>query len=59
VRNKQALSEFDRLTGPEGLSARQAVERITRLFTPYLHERTIWRILKTTGEPVPAAPPPT
>lgn len=51
VRNKEVLAEFDRLTsGDQALSARQAVAQITRLFTPYLHERTIWRILKTTGE---------
>lgn len=51
VRNKEVLATFDKLTsGPDGLSARQAVSQITRLFTPYLHERTIWRILKTTGE---------
>lgn len=56
VRNKQVLSEFDRLTGAEGLSARQAVICITRMFTPSLHERTVWRILKTTGDPVPVDP---
>ncbi|MYM80557.1 hypothetical protein GTP44_01100 [Duganella sp. FT50W] len=51
VRNKEVLAEFDKLTaGPDGMSARQAVAQITRLFTPYLHERTIWRILKTTGD---------
>lgn len=52
VRNKEVLAEFDRLTaGDKGLSARQAVALITRGFTPYMHERTVWRILKTTGEP--------
>lgn len=52
VRNKEVLAEFDKLTaGPDGLSARKAVAQITRRFTPYMHERTVWRILKTTGEP--------
>lgn len=46
VRNADILAEFDRLTLDEGLSARASVTRITRRFTPYLHERTIWRILK-------------
>ncbi|MFZ6644443.1 hypothetical protein ACO0LO_01895 [Undibacterium sp. TJN25] len=50
VRNKEVLAEFDRLTMEEGLSARASVTRITRKFTPYIHERTIWRILKTTEE---------
>lgn len=46
VRNATIHAEFDRLTIQENLSARESVLRITRLFTPYLHERTIWRILK-------------
>lgn len=53
MRNATILAEFDRLTMKEKLSARQAVTSITRLFTPYMHERTIWRILKTTGEVKP------
>ena len=56
VRNKEILAQFDRLTLVEKQSARSAVTSITRLFTPYLHERTIWRILKTNGE-VKAADP--
>ena len=50
LRNRTILAEFDRLTIDEGLSARASVARITRLFTPHIHERTIWRVLKTTGE---------
>lgn len=50
VRNAEILAEFDRLTLHDAMSARAAVARITRRFTPYIHERTIWRILKTTGE---------
>jgi hypothetical protein len=50
VRNAEILAEFDNLTMRDGLSARAAVARITRRFTPYIHERTIWRILKTTGD---------
>lgn len=51
VRNREVLAEFDKLTaGRNGVSARQAVAQITRRFTPYMHERTVWRILKTTGE---------
>jgi len=46
VRNSMIHAEFDRLTMSENLSAREAVTRITRLFTPPLHERTIWRVLK-------------
>jgi hypothetical protein len=46
VRNATIHAEFDRLTIDEGLSARESVIRITRLFTPHLHERTIWRVLK-------------
>ncbi|AKU21892.1 hypothetical protein [Massilia sp. NR 4-1] len=56
VRNAEVLSEFDRLTMKEGLSARRAVTQITRRFTPHIHERTIWRILKTTGEVQPVDP---
>jgi len=50
LRNRTILAEFDRLTIGEGLSARASVARITRMFTPHIHERTIWRVLKTTGE---------
>lgn len=50
VRNSDIIAEFDRLTMKDAMSARQAVAAITRRFTPYIHERTIWRILKTTGE---------
>lgn len=50
VRNREILAEFDRLTMTEKQSARTAVTNITRMFTPYLHERTIWRVLKTNGE---------
>lgn len=52
VRNADVHAEFDRLTMEEKLSARAAVARITRRFTPYLHERTIWRILKRSSAPV-------
>lgn len=50
LRNRVILAEFDRLTMTEGMSARASVARITRVFTPHIHERTIWRVLKTTGE---------
>ena len=50
LRNKRVLAEFDRITLVEKRSARQAVQQITRLFTPGIHERTIWRILKTDGQ---------
>lgn len=53
VRNCEVLAEFDKLTMQDGMSARAAVSHITRRFTPYIHERTIWRILKTTGELTP------
>ncbi|MBA5605854.1 hypothetical protein H3H36_10830 [Duganella sp. FT3S] len=56
VRNREVLAEFDKLTMQEGMSARMAVAQITRRFTPYIHERTIWRILKTTGEVKQADP---
>lgn len=49
LRNRDILTEFDRLTISDKLSARAAVTRITRQYTPPIHERTIWRILKTTG----------
>ncbi|MDQ2822440.1 MAG: hypothetical protein M3Y65_19030 [Pseudomonadota bacterium] len=54
VRNAEILAEFDRLTQQEKLSARASVTLITRRFTPHIHERTIWRILKT----LPDSPPP-
>jgi hypothetical protein len=41
------LAEFDQLTLREGLSARASVIKITR--RQHLHERQVWRILKTTG----------
>jgi hypothetical protein len=47
VRNADILAEFDRLTMEENISARASVMRITRRFTPHIHERTVWRILKT------------
>jgi hypothetical protein len=47
VRNEEIIKEFDRLTQEEKLSARAAVVQITRRFTPHIHERTIWRVLKT------------
>lgn len=53
VRNAEILAEFDRLTQKDGLSARASVVLITRRFTPHLHERTIWRILKTLPHFVP------
>lgn len=56
VRNAEILAEFDRLTMKEKLSARASVMRITRRFTPHIHERTIWRILKTPPEVKPADP---
>lgn len=46
-RNAGILAEFDQLTLREGLSARASVLRITRRL--HLHERQVWRILKTTG----------
>lgn len=57
VRNRQILAEFDHLTMNEKLSARSAVAKITRRFTPHIHERTIWRILKTTGNEVKETDP--
>lgn len=49
LRNRDILAMFDRLTMTEGLSARSAVSRIVRDFR--VHERSVWRILNTTGEP--------
>jgi hypothetical protein len=46
-RNAGILAEFDQMTMREGLSARASVLRITRRIQ--LHERQVWRILKTTG----------
>lgn len=54
VRNAEILAEFDRLTTEEKLSARASVIKISMRFTPHIHERTIWRILKT----LPHEPPP-
>ncbi|WP_136414796.1 hypothetical protein [Herbaspirillum sp. ST 5-3] len=56
VRNADIHAEFDRLTMQEGLSARASVTKITRRFTPYLHERTIWRILKRSTAIKPIDP---
>lgn len=56
VRNCVIHAEFDGMTMKQGMSARASVAHITRLFTPYIHERTIWRVLKTTGE-IEAADP--
>lgn len=56
VRNADIHAEFDRLTMEEGLSARSSVVKITRRFTPYLHERTIWRILKRSTAIQPIDP---
>lgn len=47
LRNAGILAEFDRLTQREGFSARASVNKITRRL--HLHERQVWRILKTTG----------
>ena len=49
VRNADIHAEFDRLTITEGLSARASVTKITRRYNPHLHERTVWRILKTSS----------
>lgn len=57
LRNRQILNEFDQLTMRDKLSARAAVAKITRRFTPHIHERTIWRILKTTGTETSAVDP--
>lgn len=46
-RNAGILAEFDQLTLREGFSARASVLKITR--SKHLHERQVWRILKTTG----------
>ena len=56
ARNANIQAEFDRLTLEEKLSARESVARITRFFTPFLHERTIWRILKRSSIPKPIDP---
>jgi hypothetical protein len=55
VRNAEILAEFDRLTQEEKLSARASVIKISRRFTPHIHERTIWRILKTLPDVNPPA----
>lgn len=46
-RNAGILAQFDHLTLGEGLSARASVVAISR--RQQLHERQVWRILKTTG----------
>lgn len=56
IRNDDIHAAFDRLTMQEGRSARAAVAIITRLCTPYLHERSIWRILKRSSAPKPVDP---
>jgi hypothetical protein len=48
VRNRDLLAKFDRLTQNEGRSARAAVTQIARDYG--VHERTVWRVLNTTGE---------
>jgi hypothetical protein len=49
LRNRDILAKFDRLTMEEKLSARAAVNQIVLDYSPNLHERSVWRILKTTG----------
>jgi len=56
LRNRDILAAFDRLTVREGLSARRAVQKIALGYTPQLHERTIWRILKKTDQVEPVDP---
>lgn len=56
LRNRDILAAFDRLTLREGFSARRAVQQIALGYTPQLHERTIWRILKKTGQVEPVDP---
>jgi hypothetical protein len=56
VRNRDILAKFDQLTLREGKSARASVQEIVRDYTPHLHERTIWRVLKKTGEVEPVDP---
>lgn len=56
IRNRDILATFDRLTLKEGKSARGAVQQIVLDYTPQLHERTIWRILKKTGQIEPVDP---
>ena len=46
-RNDELRAEFDRLTMQEKKSAGEAVKRLTRFFDRPLHERHIWRILKS------------
>lgn len=46
-RNDELRAEFDRLTIHEKKSASEAVNRLTRFFEQPLHERHIWRILKS------------
>lgn len=66
ARNAEILAEFDRLTGKEGMSARVSIALISSRQIPKMHERTVWRILKTSpvvntpteGRAPPAVRPP-
>ncbi len=49
LRHRAILAEYDRLTLTEGLSGRASIARIVQLFAP-VTDRTIYNILKTTGE---------
>ena len=56
LRNRDILAKFDHLTLNEKMSARASVLEIVRDYTPHLHERTIWRVLKKTGQIEPVDP---
>ncbi|MBC3872408.1 Mor transcription activator family protein [Undibacterium flavidum] len=48
-RNDELRTEFDRLTMLEKMSSREAVKTLIRFFEQPIHERQIWRILKSTN----------
>ncbi|OON62303.1 hypothetical protein B0920_02155 [Massilia sp. KIM] len=56
LRNRDILARFDHLTMVEKLSARASVLQIVKDYTPPIHERTIWRVLKKTGQAEPVDP---
>lgn len=56
LRNRDILAKFDKLTLDEKMSARASVHKIVQDYSPHIHERTVWRILKTTGTVKPVDP---
>lgn len=56
ARNARIHADFDRMTTQEGLSARETVHHLANLYRP-MRERSVWRILKQSGDPGPRKRP--